>query len=282
MYDVGDTITLSATCRDAADQPANATTATLTVTRPDGTVDPQTPTNPPASAGLYRHAYVPTQHGRHLVRWVFTGGVPDQAYPDVVNVADASWPAIVGLGEVKHHLNIDPDNTTHDEELRGFILSASEVVESIVGPVARRTIVETHSGRGESLLVLRQRPVLAVDSIVEDGVALPASDYSLSSAGVLTRGYGGWPDAWAWGVNNVVITYTVGRTAVGAAVLDGTKELIRINWRPQTGGNGSVFDQGRSDDYGQRGEPGEIRLGFFIPNTVMQRLQTDGRPPLVA
>lgn len=281
MYDVGDTITLSATCRDAAGQPANATVATLSVTRPDGIVEAQAPANPPASAGLYQHPYVPSQYGRHVVRWTFTGGVPDQAYPDVVNVADSTWPAIVGLGEVKHHLNIDQANTTHDDELRGFILSASEVVESIVGAVARRTVTETHTGRGEPVLVLRHTPVLSVASVVEDGVLLSASEYTVKPSGLLTRGTGSWYDHWTPGAA-VDVTYTPGRLAVPWAVLDGTKELIRINWRPQTGGNGSVFDQGRGDDYGQRGEPGEIRLGFFIPNTVMQRLQTSGRAPLVA
>ncbi|MCX4474815.1 hypothetical protein OOK41_31640 [Micromonospora sp. NBC_01655] len=272
MYDVGDTVTLSATCHDAAGQPANAATATLTVTRPDGTVDPQTPTNPPASAGLYQHPYVPSQYGRHVVRWTFTGGVPDQAYPDVVNVADASWPAIVGLGETKNHLNIDPTNTTHDDELRGFILSASEVVESIVGPVARRTVVETHGGGGHQV-VLRQRPVLSVTSVVENGATMPPSEYTVTPAGVLSLGSSYWC--------NPTVTYVVGRLAVPAAVLDGTKELIRINWRPQTGGNGSVFDQGRGDTFGPTGQ-GEVRLGFFVPNTVMQRLETAARPPLVA
>ncbi|OKI47304.1 hypothetical protein [Micromonospora sp. CB01531] len=272
MYDVGDTIILSATCRDAAGVLANATNATLSVTRPDGTVEAQTPANPPVSAGLYQHPYVPTQYGRHLVRWTFTGGVPDQAYPDVVNVADASWPAIVGLTETKKHLNIDLANTTHDEELRGFILSASEVVESIVGPVARRSVEETHSGRGDVVLVLRKRPILSVASVTVDGVLLDASEYTASPSGVLTCGWG-----WPWGDNNIAVTYVVGRVAAGAAVIDGTKELIRLNWRPQTGGSGSVFNQGAEDRGG-----GEIRLGFFIPNTVMQRLQPSALGPLVA
>jgi hypothetical protein len=282
MYDVGDTITLSAACRNAAGQPANATTAALSVTRPDGTADPQSPTNPPTTVGQYQHGYVPTQYGRYVYRWILTGGVPDQAYVDVVNVADSSWPAIIGLAEAKDHLNIPQANTGQDDELRGFILSASEVVESIVGPVARRTIVETHSGRGDTVIVLRQRPVLSVVSVLEDGVAVAASDYSLSPAGILTRSNSYYATPWSCGVDNLVVTYVVGRTAGPAAVLDGTKELIRINWRPQQGGNYSVFDQGRGDDFGQRAEPGEIRLGFFVPNTVMQRLAPSARPPLVA
>jgi hypothetical protein len=83
-------------------------------------------------------------------------------------------------------------------------------------------------------------------------------------------------------VDNIVVTYVPGRTGAAWSVVDATKELIRINWRPQSGGNYSVFDQGRGDDFGQGQEPGQIRLGFFVPNTVMQRLQPSARGPHIA
>lgn len=276
MIDLGDTYTLTAEARDAAGNLANATTAALTITLPDGTTVTPTPANPPAVTGQYAHPLVTTMAGRHVARWVFTGGVPDQAWTDAFEVAPQASLALVSLAEVKKHLNIAATNTAHDDELRGFIASVTDVVEDIVGVVARRSFTETYSGRRQRAILLRRRPVVSVTSVVEDGVAVAASDYSVTGAGVLTRLYG----RWASGVDNVTVTQVAGRPSTPASVLDGAKELIRINWRPQSGGNSSVFDQGRGDDFGQTGA-GEVRLGFFIPNTVMQRLQPSGRGPHV-
>lgn len=283
MIDFGDTVTLAAECRDAAGSLANAAVATLTVTLPDATTVTPAPANPPAVTGRYSHPYETSQAGRYTARWMFSGGVPAQAWTDVFDVAPASPIGLVGLDEMKHRLNIKVDNTVHDEQLRGLIASVTDVIEGIVGVVVRRTITETHSGRGEPHIVLRQRPAISVTSVVEDGVAVDASDYSLGSSGLLTRKSAyRVSGCWARGVDNVTVAYVAGRQEVRASVLDGATDLIRINWRPLAGGNHSVFDQGRGDDFGQRAEPGEIRLGFFVPNTVMQRLQPHARGPLVA
>lgn len=272
MYDVGDTYPASLVVRDGDGEPVDATGVTFTFTLPDGTTDaPVTPAHP--STGHYTYDFPITEFGLHRVRMVATD--PAQATVDAFTAVGADWPALVGLAEVKEHLNIAATVTTYDEELRGFILSASEVVEGIVGSVSRRAITETHSGRGRGAIMLRERPALAITEVTENGSALTGG-FSLSDAGVLfrTSGYAG--ARWADGVNNITVTYQAGRQAVPWAVLDGTKELIRLNWRPQTGGSGSVFNQG-----GDAG-PGEVRLGFFIPNTVMQRLQPSATGPMVA
>lgn len=283
MIDLGDTYELAAECRNAAGGLADATIVSLTVTKPDGTVDVLAPANPPVVAGSYTYPYVTTQPGRHTVVWSFTGGVPAQASSDVFDVASASPVALVSLAAAKKHLGIPLTVTVHDEKLRGLIASITDVIEGITGTVVRRTFVETYSGRGEPALVLLHRPVVSVTSVTEDGVTVPPADYSAASSGLLTRvsGYRA-SGQWADGIDNIVVTYEAGRALVPASVLDGSLDLIRINWRPQAGGNSSVFDQGRSDDYGQRAEPGEMRLGFFVPNTVMQRLKPSERPPLVA
>lgn len=278
--DLGDTIVLAATCRDSSGQLADATTVTLTVTLPDGTTVEPSVANPPAEPGQYTHPYVSTQAGRHSVRWVFTGGVPEQAYADVFNAADPAWPALVGLAEVKDHLNIPPDNTDDDEELRGFILSASHVVEGIVGVCAKRTVTESSSG-GERHIVLARSPVDSVTEVLADGELVDPGDYTSSPSGLVARRSGRWPA----GLRNIESTYVVGRSVIPPNVLDGTKDLIRINWRPQQGGNYPEFDGGATDDFGvteQAFFSGSIRLGFFVPNTVMQRLESDKQGPPVA
>lgn len=281
MFDLGDTVTLVApTVRDAAGGPANADTVTLVVTLPDGTTDPQTVTNPPAETGQYTHPYIVVQHGRHVARWTFTGSVPDQAYADVFNAASEDWPAIIGLASAKNHLNIPASDTTDDEELRGFILSASRVVEDIVGAVAKQNVVETASG-GKRHIVLERSPVDSVTQILADGDLVDAGDYTVSPSGLVALRSGCWPA----GLRNIEVTYVAGLPVVPANILDGTKDLIRVNWRPQAGGNYSAFDGGRADDFGQgqieAAVQGELRLGFFVPNTVTQRLQPDRRGPVV-
>lgn len=278
MYDLGDTVTIARTCRDAAGTAANCTTVALTVTKPDGTTDTPAVANPPAVTGQYTVGYVPAQVGRHTYRITFTGVVPDQAHTDVFHV----WPAvstwIVGLAETKEHLNIDQATTTHDEELRRTIAGVTLVVEDIVGIVARRSITEVRSGRGTSTLLLSRRPVISVTSVVENSVTLAASDYSVTEHGVLTRLAGGTRWRWPIGVENIVVTTVAGRAAVPDNILDGTRDLIRVNFRPQIGGNRTPFDT-VSD---QRAEPGTVRLGFFVPNSVMERLNPSGRGPHVA
>lgn len=276
MHDLGDTVTIAATSRDAAGVPANATTVALTVTKPDGTTDAPVVANPPAQTGQYTHAYVPTQVGRHAWRMTFTGAVPDQAYSDVFHV----WPAvstwIVGLTETKDHLNIPQATTTHDEELRRTIAGVTGVVEDIVGIVARRSFVQTFSGRGTATLLLSYRPVISLTSVVEDSVTLAASDYSVSEHGVLTRVAALTASRWPKGVRNITATYVAGRAVVQDNIVDGTRDLIRANFRPQLGGNRSPYDRG------ERAEAGEMRLGFFVPHSVMERLGASSRGPHIA
>lgn len=274
MYDLGDTVPLAAPCRNSAGQAANADTVTLTVTKPDGTTDTPAPTNPPSTTGQYTHAYATAQAGRHTVRWTFAGTVPAQAYSDVFHVWPSAPAWIVGLAETKDALNIAQTNTAHDDELRRTIAGASAVVEDIVGVVAVRTVTETHSG-GERALLLRHRPVIAVVSVTEDGTAVDTSDYTVTEAGVLTRASSYVPGWWAGGVDNIVVVTTVGRRIVADNILAGTRDLIRANFRPQLGGDYSPFDTAPAR------EPGQMRLGFFVPNTVMERLNPSALGPQV-
>lgn len=279
MLDVGDTRRLEFLARDPAGTLVNPTSVVLTVTLPNGTTATPAVTNPPSEVGVFAVDYVLATYGRYVARWVATG--PDIAYTDVFSAADPAWPVLVGLAEVKQHLNYSAGDDADDEELRGFIASASAVVEDVVGAVGRRTVVETNSG-GERHIVLSHSPVLAVDEVQVDGEVVDAGDYTVSPSGLLAKRSGRWPA----GFRNVQTTYQVGRVAVPANVHEATLELIRINWRPQQGGNYGPFDGGPGDDFGvsagaEASLQGSLRLGFFIPNTVTERLSPNQRGPVV-
>ena len=269
MYDLGDTYPATVTIRDAAGAPANPGTIVLSITLPDLTVLTPAITNPPVSTGVFPYDYVTTQAGLHRIRWTST--TPATSYNDVFNVWPLADIEMVGLVETKEHLNIALTDTTHDEELRRTIKGASAVAEGIVGACATRTVAETVSGRGGARIYLGLAPVVSVTSIVEDGATLTAGAYSAANkTGIITRVGAGW----AVGANNVTVTYVAGRPVIKNNILEGVKDLVRANFRPQIGGNRSPFDT-----MGPAPVGGEMRLGFFVPNSVMERLTPDKQGP---
>lgn len=278
MIDLGDTVRLTARVVDAAGTLTDPGTATLTVTLPDGTTDEPAVILPPATTGIVQVDYETVQYGLH--RWRLVTTDPEFAHTDSFNVADPSWPSLVGLAEVKAHLNIPAGDTRQDDELRGFILSASAVVEDVIGAAAQRTIVETNSG-GERHVILTHSPVREVTQVTEDDQVVDSGDYEVSPYGLVRHKTRRWNS----GLHNIEVTYVAGRAVVPGNILDATKELIRINWRPQQGGNYNAFDGGANDDFGgaslEASLQGNLRLGFFIPNTVTQRLQPNKRGPVV-
>lgn len=207
---LGGVIRLTYLVKNDSGVATNPTTATLTVTQPDGTVAAGTTiTLPPTTTGLLVYDFTPSQAGLHAVHWATT--VPTTAEDDVF-VAEAPGRLLVSVDEAVTHLNASGQLTSDAdrEQLQWLCLVASEAVERELGRVfMRRTVVETHTGSG--VLVLRSTPVLSVVSVTESGTALTASDYLLDSdAGILYRGStsGAW--SWAAGLRNVVVTYLAG------------------------------------------------------------------------
>lgn len=277
MYDLGQTVRLAASVHDASGTLSNATVVALTITLPDGTTTSPAVTNPPAQTGEYTADYVPTQAGRHAWRLVAT--TPNDAYTDVFDVREAASRALVSLADAKRHLNIAAANTAHDAELREHIETTTDVIEDIIGPVVRRTVTEMFSGRGTAALVLSYIPVISVTSVTEDGSTVAASGYSLGGDGVLKRVVGYQSAGWRYGVNNITAVYVAGRVVLRASIREASLELLRANFRPQLGGNYTPFSGGPGDDLGQ---PGARRLGFYVPNRVMQLLSGSEQPPGMA
>lgn len=276
MYDIGDSVVLAVSIHDPAGALANAAAVVLTITLPDGTTVTPAVTTPPAVTGQYTVTYVPAQAGRYTVRWVAT--TPNDAHADVFNVRAAGSRALVALDETKLHLNIAASNTTNDVELRDHIEAVTDVIENIIGAVNRRTVVETRSGRGRPSLVLYEYPILSITSVLEHGQVVAPTGYSLDvESSILTRVSGYQDLYWLEGRNNIVITEVIGRVAINAAIQEAAKELARVNFRPQMGGTYTPFAGGVGDEFGPP-TSGERRLGFYVPNRVMQMLTGSERP----
>lgn len=250
MIDQGDSYTLSVTTTDSAGVAANPTLIVCTVTLSDGTT--ATPAVTTSPVGTHT-AQAPTSLGGHYtVAWAATGANLG-AYADSYNVESSAWRGIISMADARAHLNWQGVDTTNDEELRFHLLTASAVVEDIIGPVVRRTIVERVQPQSGLLFV--DAPIISLTSMTDT----LGYGYTYNVANFLPDGSTIQPLA------NVVppchlvtVTYVGGRTVIDPQIRMAVLDLIRINWRPQQGGNYSAFDE-------TSGEPMTVRLGYFVP-----------------
>jgi hypothetical protein len=199
--------------------------ATVTVTLPDGSSATPTVTG----AGPFAANYVPTQVGRHLVRWVGTGANP-AAYVDVFEVDAALIAPICSLADIKAQMNTPTAQTVNDAELLNMALAISDSIEAYLGfPIRQRTVTELYDGNVEALClrttpcpcsVCSQYSVLTVATVVENAVTLnQGTDYVLDARrGLLRRGQfgGAYGYNWTWiyiYAEGISVTYTTGYRA---------------------------------------------------------------------
>ncbi len=276
MIDLGDTITL-----DWPEAPGTATAVTVTVTLPDGTV-----TGPFTTIGN-RYLYVPTQVGRHSVRWFATGPY-GAAFTDAFDVADTDPGFVIGLDEAKEQLSITSNKA--DEELRTWLGATTEVIEHYVGDVVARTHTEVHNGGGVHIATFHA-PIISVTSLTEyignmvytltnqpPGQSVSPYGFSVDnpSGGIITRRtVGSYPMAFMPGIGNIAITYTAGRLSVPYAVQGAARLIVQHLWTTRRGamplpspGGGDVSVV-----------PG---IGYAVPTKAVELLERYQRQPGIA
>lgn len=233
------------TLPDASGAPANLASyaeVILTIVQPDNTSLVKKKSDASLTANPY--SFQPTQAGRHVAYYVTTtpnGGTDAQPF----NVKAAGDAAIVSLSEVKTHLNITTIN--NDGELQGFINAATAQADYWFGPTRRTSYTnEIHDG-GWPTIVLFNAPVLSVETITEyigptahtltlqpPGSTVDNYGYSIDdplSGVIVRRSAAGTPIPFFAGPKSVVVSYTVGSTAVSADVRMAVLEDIRGLWQ---------------------------------------------------
>ena len=231
--DLGDALTLQIEVKDANGALTNAATVVLTVTLPDGTTATPTISNP--TIGVYTVNYATTQAGRHLTRWVATN--PTVANAGAFDVRPAEPAYIISLEDAKEQLNFtDSDD---DEELRGFIESATAVIERHRDEVvARRMIVERRTVPTlRDVLKLRKHPVISLTSVesrvgsttwnVADLDVDPEIGTIEVLAGPLLQG-------------KLKITYVAGFTVIPANYTKAAAMIVDHLWETQRGQAGAT------------------------------------------
>jgi len=276
-FDLGDVVALGITITNSAGTAQNATAVVCTVTLPDGTSATPTVTN--SGAGLYDIAYVPSQSGRHVIRWVATG-TNASAFTDEFTVRDLTTLPVVSYDMALEHLNI-PAASANQEEIRRFIDAAQDLAENYVGAVlGRRTITSEKYDGNTDVLRLRNPRAISISSVYENGDLLDSSQYlldptgqrlyrlttsSLSSTAFGAYGY------WAAGVNSVSVTYVAGYTVTPPAIQQGVLEILRHLWQTQ---------RGSANVLARNGDEWVTGSTYSLPRRAMELLDPASLPGL--
>lgn len=262
--DIADSVPLAWDVRDAAGAPANAATVTLTITLPDGTTVTPSVTNPPTSTGQYRYTYIPAVEGLYSWRAVTTS--PSTAYQDVFGVRGSVSPALMSLADAKSQLGIT--STASDDKLREYLEAVTEIVESYVGPIVRRTHA-ARVGGGRYKIPLPHTQVQSVTSVtlVQDGTSpITLSDLSIDTA----SGVVSYKNGAMFPYGDMDWVYQVFRTTVKANWTLAAKIIVKHMWETQLGNLPSI--QGDDGGYVVTGS------GFLVPYRAIALLQPDSVP----
>lgn len=119
---------------------------------------------------------------------------------------------IVDLAYVKTHAGLG-SATTYDATLTEIIRSVGHLFDAEVGYTLESSSTEFYAS-GDGLftkLIVPYGPIIAISTLTESGTTLTSGAGNFRSAGrVVTRLSGGYPVAWAAGVDNIHVTYTHG------------------------------------------------------------------------
>lgn len=278
-YDIGDKVYLSWSTYDSSGNLANPGTVTASITLPDGTSTSVSTAT--ASTGAYTASYSPSQAGRHIVSWTATGTWP-QAYADIFEVRDIADIGIVGLSEVKQHLNIPANSTADDEEILRFMDAATDLAESYVGQVlGRRTYTSELYDGGADCIRIRNPRAISITSVYENGALVAASGYALDYTGqrlyrvgsstlYATNSYG----YWTAGFNNISVTYVAGYVNPSQAAKQGVLEIIRHLWQTQRGTMNVLGRTLAGDEF----TPATTGAGYSLPRRAMELLDPTSFP----
>lgn len=206
---------------------------------------------------------------------------------------------IITSAEAKLALNIASGDwdAAWDTELEDLVTAASNFVDSVYGPIVKRTITsERHAGAGD-VLTLRYRPVLSVTTVTEyaggSETTLTAEteaatgDYriELSSGRIYRRS--SW-QAYPFADQSVVVTYVAGRYDTTSVVARKFKVAAKIAvvhlWQHFGAGSGALQTGGEGPAFGAVPFSSEVLRKKLIDLYPEEVLGSSASPhgPLVA
>lgn len=202
---------------------------------------------------------------------------------------------VLTLAEAKTALNIPDATTTYNTELAQVITAASRFVDSVYGPVVRRTVTSERLEPGSiGIVQLRFAPIVSVSSVKEyKGGAestltaeteTAAGDYRLD----LRRGRIYRRESWQaypFGYQSVVVTYIAGRATDTASADPKFKEAAVVAlihfWQHRGANSGAASFGGDGAPFG--GVPFSTeklreKLASMYPEEVLGTTGSTGGP----
>lgn len=287
LFDLGDSVWLPFQATGTnGNLAAPSGAVTVTIVQPDGTTALPTVTN--TSVGRYETVFVPSQSGRHTVRWVAAGAEPS-SYSDVFDVSEAAPRYIVSLDDARTLLRFE--DTDSDEELRRYNAAATDMVERYLDQVVvrRAVLAEEHrthqpvyetnpsgyyrvdsypSGWSERRLFLHKRPIISLTSVrtVDNLYNWPIGQLYINGATAEVTPLPG--SAGLWG--DLLVDYVAGYQVIPANIQEAARIMIQHLWATRRGLGGNLITQQL---------PG-FSIGFAIPQVVKDLL--GDQPPVFA
>jgi hypothetical protein len=147
--------------------------------------------------------------------------------------------------------------------LETLVTAESALIQSYLGyNIASQSWTEIRDGNGRDRLIMRNRPVSAVTSVVVDGNTIPQSagwpapGWSFDEAYIYLRGH-----EFRKGRGNVTLSYTAGYASVPADLAQAATELVAYRYGSRLkAGMGIVSDTGMQQTvaYSQRDMPASV------------------------
>jgi hypothetical protein len=139
---------------------------------------------------------------------------------------------LISLADVKAYLGGDLQSND-DAVLCRLIAAASTFFITACGrPILAESFSETYDGKGNGRLYLRQTPVIAVQSLTIDGIAVEQAaspglpGWRLNGNVILLFGH--WFNR---SLANVAVTYTAGYATLPADIVEAVAELVGLRYR---------------------------------------------------
>lgn len=230
FYDLGDTVVLKVTPKDA--NGATVTPTSVTVTLPDATTSTPTITGPDGN-GQFTAPYPTTLSGLHRARWIG----PGFANPDSFTV----WPEqqVLSVTDVRGYLMMTDTTfateSVSDDKLRQFMAAAEAAIANRCGPMVPTTVTSIVTSMNSGF-VLPTAPALSVTSMtgVLNGATVDVSQFNVRPSGVvsLNNSYGTY-----FSPGDYTIVYQAGRLTVPNDLYQAAMELTRHFWLTQRGGS---------------------------------------------
>lgn len=173
---------------------------------------------------------------------------------------------LITLAEARASLGFATTNTAYDSDIESYIEAATPVIENITGPVLVKQLVFAFDGGRESVVL--PVPFSSVVSVTENGAAV--TDYVADAdKGIITAGTTTAPDIFEPGIDNIVVTVSVGSATIPPNVKLAARELVRFWWQQGRQANIPAF--------GEAPDSGSVPMGFAVPKRVYELLEPNKR-----